>query len=319
MTENTVMNLAQENMDLVRTWVNAINRNDIEAELACWQPDGEFFVAPTGTTYRGIAEIRQAGERSASVIGGQPIQGRKQITHLDAGEDWAVVEYDSHADIQGPILLWNVTVLPEGVMRTVVTKACVIFQMREGKIHRAQEFFDMLSMPQQLGLDRVTLEKMYASLASKPDFASNEKAVRTAKETVRLFFDAWNRKDLDGLVALLGAQVNGRNPLSGQENAIAKEDFRTILQKNLQAFPDLHMRVDRLISDGEIVAIEELETATLAFTNQSYEMPVACFFRVNSEGMIVEIHNYWDTKTYFQQIGTDPETLSQALYGAYRD
>jgi ketosteroid isomerase-like protein len=107
MTKNEVANIAMGNMDLVRTWVNAINQNDIEAELACWQPDGEFFVAPTGTTYRGIAEIRRAGERSASVIGGQPVQGRKQITHLDAGEDWAVVEYESQADILITSLLFQ--------------------------------------------------------------------------------------------------------------------------------------------------------------------------------------------------------------------
>jgi ketosteroid isomerase-like protein len=170
MTENTMKNLTQRNMDLVRAWVDAINRNDIEAELDCWQPDGEFFVTPTGTTYRGVAEIRRAGEKSASVIGGQPIQGRKQITHLDAGEDWAVVEYDTRADIQGPINLGNVTILPEGGTRTVVTRACVVFQMKQGKFQRAQEFFDTLSLPQQLGIDRATLEKMYASLAAKADF-----------------------------------------------------------------------------------------------------------------------------------------------------
>jgi hypothetical protein len=32
---------AQENMNLIRAWVDAVNRNDVEGELACWQPDGE--------------------------------------------------------------------------------------------------------------------------------------------------------------------------------------------------------------------------------------------------------------------------------------
>jgi hypothetical protein len=35
---------AQENIAVIRRWVDAINRNDIDAELACWQPDGEFLV-----------------------------------------------------------------------------------------------------------------------------------------------------------------------------------------------------------------------------------------------------------------------------------
>ncbi len=51
MTDTTTKNPSQANMDLIRNWVEAINRNDIPAELACWQPDGEFFIVPTGTTY----------------------------------------------------------------------------------------------------------------------------------------------------------------------------------------------------------------------------------------------------------------------------
>ncbi len=42
---------AQTHMDLVRAWVDAINRNDIEAELACWQPDAQMTVVPLGVTF----------------------------------------------------------------------------------------------------------------------------------------------------------------------------------------------------------------------------------------------------------------------------
>lgn len=170
MTEKTIMNSSQKNMDLIREWVDAINRNDVEAELDCWQPDGEFFVVPTGTTYKGVKEIRKAGEKSASVVGGQPIKGRKQITHLSAGEAWACVEYDTHADIVGPIVIKDLTLLPEGVKKTVITKACVVFQLKDGKIYHAREYFDASSMAQQLGLSPEILSKMFASIGSKSDF-----------------------------------------------------------------------------------------------------------------------------------------------------
>jgi steroid delta-isomerase-like uncharacterized protein len=319
MSEKTITNSSQANMDLIRAWVDAVNRDDIEEELACWQPDGEFYIVPTATTYKGIAAIRQAGKQSAAAIGGQPIQGRKQITHLDAGEDWACVEYDTQATITGPIAIQNVTVIPEGVNQTVVSKACVVFQMKNGKIDRAREYFDSFSMAQQLGLDRAALAKMYSSLGSADISSKRVETTRTALETVRLFFDAWNKKDIDGLMALLDSKVSGRNPLSGQERIITKEAFRTVLRRNMKSFPDLHMRVDRAVADGEIVAVEEFETATLTSANQSYEMPVACFFRVNADGLIVEIHNYWDTKTYFQQLATDPEALSRMLDGSSSD
>lgn len=77
------------------------------------------------------------------------------------------------------------------------------------------------------------------------------------------------------------------------------------------------MRLDRVIVNDDSVAVEELETAVLTATNRSYSMHVACFFRVNTEGLIVEIHNYWDTKTYFEQLETDPKALEKILYEAH--
>lgn len=203
MAEKTIISSSQKNMDLIREWVDAVNRNDVEAELACWQPDGEFYAVPTGMTYKGIEEIRKAGEKSASVVGGQPVKGRKQITHLSAGEDWACVEYDTHADIVGPIAIKDLTLLPEGAKKTVITKACVVFQLKDGKIYRAQEYFDALSMAQQLGLHPEILAKMYASLGSKSNQNNNGSTSRTPIETVKQFFEAWNKKDLNGLVSLL--------------------------------------------------------------------------------------------------------------------
>jgi ketosteroid isomerase-like protein len=273
--------LSRRNMDLVRGWVDAINRNDVEAQLECWQPDGEFVVTPTGTTYRGLPEIRRAGERSAAAIGAQPGQGRKQITHLDAGEDWAVVEYDTRADIKGPFNLGTVTVLPAGVSRTVVTRACVVIELRRGKFQRAQEFFDTLSMPQQLGIDRATLEKMYASLAGASDSTVEKRISRPAEEAVRQFIAAWNPSDVDGLAGVPGTKVTGPEPTS---------------------LPYEHVRVDRLVSAGDTVAVEGLATGTSTAGTPSPEAPVAMFFRVDPGGLIVEVHLYR---------GTDLETSYQ--------
>jgi len=94
---------AHANIATIRRWVDAINRNDIDAELACWQPDGEFLVVPTGATYNGTAQLRRGGQTSASLVGGQPADGRKHITYLDAGDDWACVHYDVHAVIRDPL------------------------------------------------------------------------------------------------------------------------------------------------------------------------------------------------------------------------
>lgn len=158
---------AKQNSNLVRQWVEAVNRNDVEGELACWQPDGEFFIVPTNTTYKGLSEIRKAGEKSAAMVGGQPAEGRKQITNLFAGDDWACVEYDSEATITGPVTIQNLTIIPEGTKRTVILKACVVIHLKDHKIYRAREYFDSSSMARQLGLDQATLAKMYSELGAE--------------------------------------------------------------------------------------------------------------------------------------------------------
>lgn len=316
MTSKMITNAPQMNMDTIRAWVDAVNRNDIEAELACWQPDGEFHIIPTDTTYRGVAEIREGGRRSAMMIGSQPVEGRKQIIHLDAGDDWATVEYTAEATIAGPIAIQGVTILAEGVQRNLVLKACLLFQMKEGKIHRGQEVFDAFSMARQLGLDPEILAKLYAALGSPAEPSDGKQKIRTPEETVRSFIETWNHKDLDGLVALFAEQVVARNPIVGRAASIPKALFRTALQNNMQTFPDLTMRLDRLTCDGETVAIEELESATFTLTGRSYKMPVACFFRVNADGEITEMHNYWDTRTFFEQLGVDADTFMKTMYGS---
>jgi hypothetical protein len=95
------------------------------------------------------------------------VEGRKQITHLSGGATWATVEYDVHATIAGPIVIGNVTILPEGVSREVITKTCLIFLMKESKLYRGQEYFDTTSIAEQLGLDHETLAKLYASMGAK--------------------------------------------------------------------------------------------------------------------------------------------------------
>src|SRR5262245_52998709 len=95
------MMAARQNVELIRRWVDAINRNDVEAELACWQTDGEMTVVPTGTTFKGTEALRRGGESSAAMVGAQPVAGRKQITNLFASDDWACVEYDVRAIVVG--------------------------------------------------------------------------------------------------------------------------------------------------------------------------------------------------------------------------
>jgi steroid delta-isomerase-like uncharacterized protein len=143
------------------------------------------------------------------------------------------------------------------------------------------------------------------------------------EEIVKKFFDCWNAYDVDGAVALLDPEVMASNPLVLQRK-IGKESARKGIAAYNKAFPDLNMKITTIFAHGDTVAVEEVETATfkgpfkiatltILPTNTSYELRVACFFRVNADGLIAEMRNYWDTRMFFEHLGIDPESFSKVI------
>jgi len=51
----------------------------------------------------------------------------------------------------------------------------------------------------------------------------------------------------------------------------------------------------------------------LAPTNRSYNLPVASFFRINPQGLIVEQRTYWDTADWADQMGIDLKLFDPKL------
>ena len=133
------------------------------------------------------------------------------------------------------------------------------------------------------------------------------------QEVVRKFFEAGNKQDLETLASLVAPSLTVNNPLFGQGNVVPREVFKASLDNMRRAFPDLKMHVVNMITQGDTVVTEELETATLSANGRSYKMPVCVVMRVNDQGQIYETHNYWDTRTLFDQLQIDLETYSKIL------
>jgi ketosteroid isomerase-like protein len=192
-----------------------------------------------------------------------------------------------------------------------------VFEMHAGTIRRAREYFDTSGLAAQLGVDSATLARLYTSLAGEAALSASPAAQCDPVDVVKTFIQAWNNRDLDGLLAVLAPSVSGRNPLSPREADIPNEAAAMMVRRYMAAFPDLRMRVDAIVAAGAVVAVEETETATLSATGRSYTMPVSCFFTVGPEGQITRIHNYWDTGTYFEQLDATPQALTQILSAAH--
>jgi steroid delta-isomerase-like uncharacterized protein len=142
----------------------------------------------------------------------------------------------------------------------------------------------------------------------------------TPKETVTKYWQAWTDHNQADLLVLLGPDFISRSSLS-QGRPVGKEMIAKGFEMFDKALPDLKEEVVSITSEGDRVICEIVETATftgpmqlgatvLAPTNRPYKLPVASFFRLNSEGLIVEQRTYWDTADWERQIGIDPKLFA---------
>ncbi len=127
--------------------------------------------------------------------------------------------------------------------------------------------------------------------------------MRTAREVVEAFFDAFNRHDVDALVALYAEDALNHQmptaPLRGRES------IRQSFVEGFAAIPDMGCRVVNLMSDGEWGAAEWEGWGTHhaeGVPRRPYRMNGCGFFRVQG-GLIVEQRGYWDSATMAHQAG----------------
>lgn len=141
----------------------------------------------------------------------------------------------------------------------------------------------------------------------------------TPKETVTKYWQAYTKHDQEGILSLLAPNYNLRSPLSG--GVATKDMVAGGLKLFEQSFPNLKEEVISMVVEGDRVVCEVVETATftgsldwptgaIAPTNKSYNLPFAAFFRVDSQGLIAEQRNYWDTAGWIRQVGIDAKLFT---------
>lgn len=140
------------------------------------------------------------------------------------------------------------------------------------------------------------------------------------KETVINCMKAWSEHNMENLLAVIAPDYVSESPMSGR--IVGKDKMEWGFKLLDKSFPDLKEEIVSIIVEGNTVACEVIETATftgplemptgvIAPTNNSYKLPFSAFFRINSEGLITEQQNYWDTATWFRQLGIDPKAFAK--------
>ncbi len=135
----------QDVIQTARDVIDAFNRNDWERSAALLAPDALYDEVGTGRKLRGAAEIIRA------------LQGWKQgmpdvkgtVTNAIANGNSVVLEVTWDGTQTGPMEGPGGTIPASGKRQK--TPSAWIFEVEGGKMKESRNYFDMLSMLQQLG------------------------------------------------------------------------------------------------------------------------------------------------------------------------
>lgn len=126
----------------------------------------------------------------------------------------------------------------------------------------------------------------------------------------RWFEEVWNKRRAEAIDEMFDCEgvAHGLVDQSGNE-LCGPEGFKPFFQSFLDAFPDLHVTVEDVISEGDKVAARCTVTGThvgegigVAATGRPVTFSGMCMVRVR-DGKIVEAWNNFDFMMMFQQIG----------------
>jgi len=145
--------------------------------------------------------------------------------------------------------------------------------------------------------------------------------VGTPAGWMQRYLDAWNARDVDGILGFMSEDVVLADmPLGDQVHGAAAA--RAFVARILSAYSsDFQRRLgDLVVDDGATYAFEFTETGTndlavpgsrFPATGRPFELAVVSIGR-RRDGKIVEHKDYWDLTDYLRQVGLMPSPATEA-------
>jgi steroid delta-isomerase-like uncharacterized protein len=141
----------------------------------------------------------------------------------------------------------------------------------------------------------------------------------TAADITRRIFQAYNDRDLDGMLASVNPDV--RITLPGGQLISGKEEMSAHEQQEWEGFPDARVEVRQVIDQGSMAVAEYMWAATntgplnlpdgstLPATGKRIELPCVTVVEIN-DGLVAAERSYWNQMEAFQQMGLLPATAT---------
>ncbi|MGL4092468.1 ketosteroid isomerase-related protein [Agrobacterium cavarae] len=130
-----------------------------------------------------------------------------------------------------------------------------------------------------------------------------------AIETIRAYYDAFNRQDMDAFIALLTDDVV--HDINQGERQVGKQVFATFMQHMNRCYKEnLTDMVIMASEDGKRASAEFVVNGEYLATDeglpeangQTYVLPAGAFFELK-DGKVARVTNYYNLNDWIAQVG----------------
>ncbi|MGP4692830.1 ketosteroid isomerase-related protein [Agrobacterium cavarae] len=131
----------------------------------------------------------------------------------------------------------------------------------------------------------------------------------SAIETIRAYYDAFNRQDMDAFLALLTDDVV--HDINQGERQVGKQVFATFMQHMNRCYKEnLTEMVIMASEDGKRASAEFVVNGEYLATDeglpeangQTYVLPAGAFFELK-DGKVARVTNYYNLNDWIAQVG----------------
>ncbi len=131
----------------------------------------------------------------------------------------------------------------------------------------------------------------------------------SAIETIRAYYDAFNRQDMDAFLALLTDDVV--HDINQGERQVGKQMFATFMQHMNRCYKEnLTEMVIMASEDGKRASAEFVVNGEYLATDeglpeangQTYVLPAGAFFELK-DGKVARVTNYYNLNDWIAQVG----------------
>jgi ketosteroid isomerase-like protein len=234
--------------------LEALNRGDLEAFSIFVHPEIESVNTPEVVALGGLV----AGSRGRETW----IEGQRRWL-----ADWGELRYepDEVLDLGGDRFLLLGRGRGTGRVSGIEldTEWGLLASISDGLLAREQNFLDKAEALKAAGLSEYTM--------------SQENV-----ETVQHLLAAWNRQDIDGVVALGDPEIEYVNAPGAVEPGTRRglAEFAAVLRAQWDSLPDAHAEIARIHARGDEVIVESVVSRTMPGSDTRVGNPVLLSFKV---------------------------------------